>query len=87
MAAQFIRDTPYILPPCVQDYLPEDPMARFVVDIADQESIYGPFSALNGVSNAKWTRRSVRSKRNCRNIKLNLLHEALINFVQPLFSC
>ena len=39
MASQFIlldRDTPYILPPCVQDYLPEDHMARFVVDIVDQ---------------------------------------------------
>jgi len=39
MAAQFIlidRDTPYILPPYVQDYLPEDHMARFVVDIVDQ---------------------------------------------------
>jgi transposase len=30
------RDTPYILPPCVQDYLPEEHMARFVVDIVDQ---------------------------------------------------
>ena len=39
MATQFIlidRDTPYILPPCVQDYLPEDHLARFVVDIVDQ---------------------------------------------------
>ncbi|MGZ8952065.1 MAG: transposase [Methylobacter sp.] len=39
MATQFIlidRDTPYILPPCVQDYLPEEHMARFVVDIVDQ---------------------------------------------------
>ena len=39
MAAQFIlidRDTPYILPPCVQGYLPEAHMARFVVDIVDQ---------------------------------------------------
>ncbi|MGZ5054402.1 MAG: IS1182 family transposase, partial [Methylobacter sp.] len=39
MGAQFIlidRDTPYILPACVQDYLPEDHMARFVVDIVDQ---------------------------------------------------
>jgi transposase/IS5 family transposase len=39
MATQFIlidRDTPYILPPCVQDYLPEEHMARFVVEIVDQ---------------------------------------------------
>jgi transposase len=39
MATQFIlidRDTPYILPPCIQDYLPEDHMARFVVEIVDQ---------------------------------------------------
>jgi len=41
MATQFIlidRDTPYILPPCVQDYLPEAHMARFVVEIVEQLS-------------------------------------------------
>ncbi len=39
MATQFIlidRDTPYILPPCVQDCLPEEHMARFVVEMVDQ---------------------------------------------------
>jgi transposase len=39
MAVEFIpvdRDTPYILPPSVQDYLPDDHLARFVVDIVDQ---------------------------------------------------
>ena len=39
MATQFIpidRDTPYILPPCVQDYVPEDHLARFVVELVDQ---------------------------------------------------
>jgi hypothetical protein len=39
MAVEFIaidRDTPYIFPPCVQDYLPEDHLARFVVDLLTQ---------------------------------------------------
>lgn len=39
MATQFIlidRDSPYILPPCVQDYVPEDHLARFVVELVDQ---------------------------------------------------
>lgn len=39
MAFKFVpidRDTPYIFPPCVQDYLPEDHLARFVVDIVDK---------------------------------------------------
>jgi len=39
MAVEFIpidRDTPYIFPPSVQDYLPEDHLARFVVDIVEQ---------------------------------------------------
>lgn len=39
MAVEFIpidRDTPYIFSPCVQDYLPEDHLARFVVDIVEQ---------------------------------------------------
>ena len=38
MAVEFIlidRDTPYIFPPCVQDHLLEDHLARFVVDIVD----------------------------------------------------
>jgi len=39
MAVEFIpvdRDSPYIFPPCVQDYLPDDHLARFVVDIVEQ---------------------------------------------------
>ncbi len=39
MAVEFIpldRDTPYMFPPCVQDYLPDDHLARFVVEIVDQ---------------------------------------------------
>ena len=30
------RDTPYLLPPSVQHWLPEDHLARFVVDIVDR---------------------------------------------------
>ena len=30
------RDTPYLLPPSIQDWLPEQHLARFVVDIVDQ---------------------------------------------------
>ena len=39
MAVEFIpidRETPYIFPPCVQDYLPEGHLARFVVEIVEQ---------------------------------------------------
>lgn len=39
MSVDFIpidRDTPYILPPSVQDYVPQDHLARFVVEIVDQ---------------------------------------------------
>ena len=39
MAVDFIpidRDTPYLLPPSVQDYVPQDHLARFVVEIVDQ---------------------------------------------------
>ena len=38
MADKFVpidRDTPYVFPPCVQDYLPEGHLARFVVEIVD----------------------------------------------------
>ena len=30
------RDTEYLLPPSLQDWLPEKHLARFVVDIVDQ---------------------------------------------------
>ncbi|MGB5717410.1 MAG: hypothetical protein WBN81_09980 [Gammaproteobacteria bacterium] len=39
MAVELIpidRDTPYIFPPSVQDYLPDDHLAHFVVDIVEQ---------------------------------------------------
>lgn len=44
MAVNFVtidRDTPYLLPPSVQDYLPEDHLARFVVEIVDQLDMRG----------------------------------------------
>ncbi len=39
MAVEFIpidRETPYLFPPCVQEYLPEGHLARFVVEIVEQ---------------------------------------------------
>jgi transposase len=39
MAVEFVpidRDTPYLFPPSVQDYLPEDHLARFVAEMVDQ---------------------------------------------------
>ena len=48
MAVEFIpidRDTPYIFPPSVQDYLPDDHLARFVVDIVEQLDV-GHLSAV-----------------------------------------
>ena len=38
MAVEFVlidRDTPYLLPASIQDYLPEDHLARFVVEMVD----------------------------------------------------
>ena len=38
MAVKFIpldRDTPHLFPPSIQDYLPDDHLVRFVVDIFD----------------------------------------------------
>ena len=39
MPVEFVtidRDTPYLFPPSVQDYLPEDHLARFVAEMVDQ---------------------------------------------------
>jgi len=44
MAVEFVtidRDTPYLLPPSIQDYLPDDHLARFVVEIVDQLDLQG----------------------------------------------
>jgi len=35
------RDTAYLLPPSLQDWLPEKHLARFVVDIVDQLDLGG----------------------------------------------
>ena len=52
MAVEFVpidRDTPYLLPPSVQDYLPEDHLARFVAEMVDELDT----SALSGVYTGK----------------------------------
>ena len=39
MSRQFrpiTRDTPYLLPPAIQDWLPDEHLARFIVEIVDQ---------------------------------------------------
>ena len=39
MAVEFVpidRDTPYLFPPSVQDYLPENHLACFVAEMVDQ---------------------------------------------------
>ena len=55
MATQFIpidRDTPYLFPPSIQDYLPENHLARFVVDIVEQLDV----SHLSAVYSGKGSR-------------------------------
>jgi transposase len=44
MPVEFVpidRDTPYLFPPSIQDYLPEDHLARFVAEIVDQLDMSG----------------------------------------------
>ena len=51
MTVKFIpldRDTPYIFPPSVQDYLPEGHLARFVVEIVEQLNLNNLSSAYSG---------------------------------------
>lgn len=51
MAVKFIsidRNTPYLLPASVQDYVPEDHLARFVVDIVDQLDLSHLSAAYSG---------------------------------------
>jgi len=51
VAVEFIpldRDTPYIFPPSVQDYLPEGHLARFVVEIVEELDLSKLSSAYSG---------------------------------------
>jgi transposase len=51
LTTQFInvdRDTPYLFPPSVQDYLPENHLARFVVDIVEQLDVTHLSSVYSG---------------------------------------
>lgn len=51
MAVEFIpidRDTPLLLPPCIQDYLPERHLARFVVEIVEQLDLSALVEAYRG---------------------------------------
>ena len=56
MAVDFItidRDTPYILPPSVQDYVPQDHLARLVAQIVDQLGLRAIVEAYGGKGKAR----------------------------------
>ena len=48
------RDTPDLFPAAVQDYLPEEHLARFVVDVVDQLAIDAFVKAYRGVGSKAW---------------------------------
>ena len=48
------RQTPYLLPPSVEDWLPERHLARFVVDIVDQLDLSAMSKAYRGSGSASY---------------------------------
>ena len=48
------RDTGYLLPPSVEDWLPKDHLARFVVDIVDQLDLSGLTRQYRGTGSAAY---------------------------------
>ena len=50
----FDRNTPDLFPACVQDYLPDDHMARFVVEVIDQLNIDDFTKTYRGVGSKAW---------------------------------
>ena len=48
------RATPYLLPPSVEDWLPKDHLARFVVDIVDQLDLSALTRQYRGTGSAAW---------------------------------
>jgi len=48
------RDTPNLFPAAVQDYLPEEHLARFVVVVVDQLDVDAFVKAYRGVGSKAW---------------------------------
>ena len=48
------RDTAFLLPPSVDEWLPEDHLARFVVDIVDQLDLSGLTRQYRGAGSAAY---------------------------------
>jgi len=48
------RDTPFLLPPSVDKWLPEDHLARFVVDIVDQLDLSAMTRQYRGAGSAAY---------------------------------
>ncbi len=48
------RDTPYLLPPSLDDWLPRDHLARFVVDIVDQLDLSALIGRYRGAGSAAY---------------------------------
>ena len=48
------RATPYLLPPSVEDWLPKDHLARFVVDIVDQLDVSALTRGYRGTGSAAY---------------------------------
>ena len=48
------RDTAYLLPPSVENWLPKDHLARFVVDIVDQLDLSGLTRKYRGAGSAAY---------------------------------
>lgn len=57
MAVEFIfidRDTPWLLPVSVQDYISQDHLARFIVDIVCQLDLSDIVSQYSGCGSKPW---------------------------------
>ena len=48
------RDTPYLLPPSLDDWLPKDHLARFVADIVDQLDLSALIGRYRGAGSAAY---------------------------------
>ena len=50
----FDRKTPYLLPPSVEDWLPEDHLARFIVEVVDERDVSRLANAYTGRGSAAY---------------------------------
>jgi hypothetical protein len=50
------HDQPFLLPPSLQDWLPENHLARFIAEVMNELDLSSIYASMNGVMGEVWQR-------------------------------